>query len=167
MWYSSIKLSESEASWLHPSQPHLSESYFLGNLVIAFSTSSFASRLQQSSRSPPATNHSQHQGLFHWVSSLHQVAKRLKPQLQYQSFQWIFRVDFLWGWLVWLLAVQGTLKSLVQHHSKKASVLWCSVFFMVQLSHPYMTTGKTKPLMIWTFVGKWCLCFLIVFLGLS
>ena len=60
-----------------------------------------------------------------------------------------FRID----WFD-LLAVQGTLKSLLQHHTLKASVLWCSVFFMVQLSHPYMTIGKTIALTIWTFVGK-------------
>ena len=53
-----------------------------------------------------------------------------------------------------LFAVQGTLKSLLQHHNLKVSVLWHSVFFMVQLSHPYMTTGKTTALTIWTFVGK-------------
>ena len=53
-----------------------------------------------------------------------------------------------------LLAVQGTLKSLLQHHNLKASVLWCSAFFMVQLSHPDMTTRKTIALSIWTFVGK-------------
>ena len=53
-----------------------------------------------------------------------------------------------------LLAVQGTLKSLLQHHSSKASVLWCSAFFMVELTHPYMTTGKTVSLTRWTFVGK-------------
>ena len=53
-----------------------------------------------------------------------------------------------------LLAVQGTLKSLLQHHSSKASILWCSAFFIVQLSHPYMTTGKTIPLTRQTFVGK-------------
>ena len=53
-----------------------------------------------------------------------------------------------------LLAVQGTLKSLLQHHSTKASILQCSAFFIVQLSHPYMTTGKTIALTIWTFVGK-------------
>ena len=60
-----------------------------------------------------------------------------------------FRMD-----LLDLLAVQGTLKSLLQHHSSKASVLWCSAFFIVQLSHPYMTTGKTIALTRWTFVGK-------------
>ena len=60
-----------------------------------------------------------------------------------------FKID----WLD-LLAVQGTLKSLLQHHSSKASILRCSAFFMVQLSHLYMTTGKTIVLTIWTFVGK-------------
>ena len=60
-----------------------------------------------------------------------------------------FRID----WLD-LLAVQGTLKSLLQHHSSNTSILWHSAFFMVQLSHPYMTTGKTVALTRWTFVGK-------------
>ena len=62
-------------------------------------------------------------------------------------------ISFRMDWLD-LLAVQGTLKSLLQHHSSKASILWCSTFFMVQLSHPYMTTGKTIPLTRWAFVGK-------------
>ena len=62
-------------------------------------------------------------------------------------------ISFRMGWLD-LLAVQRTLKSLLQHHSSKASILWCSAFFIVQLSHPYMTTGKTKALARWTFVGK-------------
>ena len=53
-----------------------------------------------------------------------------------------------------LLAVQGTLKSLLQHHSSKASILWCSAFFIFQISHPYMTTGKTIALTRWTFVAK-------------
>ena len=53
-----------------------------------------------------------------------------------------------------LHAVQGTLKSLLQHHSSKATLLWCSPFFIVQLSHPYMTTGKTIALTRWTFFGK-------------
>ena len=89
-----------------------------------------------SSPSPPAFNLSQHQGLFQWVSSSHQSAKVLELQLLHQSFQWIVR---LISWFD-LLAVQETLKSLLQHHSSKASILWCSAFFMVQLSHPYMTT---------------------------
>ena len=62
-------------------------------------------------------------------------------------------ISFRKDWLD-LLAVQGTLKSLLQHHSSKASSLWCSAFFIVQLSHPYLTTGKTKALTRWTFVGK-------------
>ena len=60
-----------------------------------------------------------------------------------------------------LLAVQGTLKSLLQHHSSKASILQHSAFFTVQLSHPYMTTGKTIALTRWTLLAKYCLCFLI------
>ena len=80
--------------------------------------------------------------------------KVLELQLQHQSFQWIlglisFRID----WFD-LLAVQRTLKSLLQYHSSKASILWHSAFFIVQLSHPYMTTGKTTALTRWTFVGK-------------
>ena len=62
-------------------------------------------------------------------------------------------ISFRMDWLD-LLAVQGTLKSLLQYHSSKASILWCSAFFIVQLSHPYMTTGKTIALTKWTFVGK-------------
>ena len=62
-------------------------------------------------------------------------------------------ISFRMDWLD-LLAVQGTLKSLLQHHSSKASILQCSAFFIVQLSHPYVTTGKTIALTGWTFVGK-------------
>ena len=62
-------------------------------------------------------------------------------------------ISFRMDWLD-LLAVQGTLKSLLQHHSSKASILWLPAFFTVQLSHPYMTTGKTTALTRWTFVGK-------------
>ena len=62
-------------------------------------------------------------------------------------------ISFKMDWLD-LLAVQGTLKSLLQHHSSKASILWHSAFFVFQLSHPYMTTGKTIALTIWTFVSK-------------
>ena len=83
---------------------------------------------------PLALSLSQHLGLYQWVSSLHQLAKVL--ELQHQSFQWIFRVDFL--------SVQGTLKSLPQHHHLKASILQCLAFFMVQLSHLYMTNEKNK-----------------------
>ena len=62
-------------------------------------------------------------------------------------------ISFKMGWMD-LFAVQGTLKSLLQHHSSKPSILHCSGFFIVQLSHPYMTTGKTIALTRWTFVGK-------------
>ena len=103
---------------------------------------------------PPTFNLSQHQGLFQWVGSSHQVAKVLEFQLQHQFFQWIIRIDFLWDWLVWSLCGPRDLKSLLQHYSSKASIIWCSAFFMVQLSHPYITTGKTVYLTIWTFMGK-------------
>ena len=71
----------------------------------------------------------------------------ISPSNEYPGL--IFRMD----WLA-LLAVQGNLKSLLQHHSSKASILLCSAFFIVQLWHPYMTTGKTIALTRWTFVGK-------------
>ena len=100
--------------------------------------------------SPSALNLFQHQGLFKWVGSSHQVAKILEFQLQHQSLGLIsFRMD----WLD-LLAVQGILKSLLQHHSSKASILQRSAFFIFQLSHPYMTTGKTIALTRRTFVDK-------------
>ena len=96
-----------------------------------------------SSPTPPALNLSQHQGLFKLVNSSHQVAKVLEfsfnssPSNEHSGLN-SFRMD----WLD-LLAVQGTLKSLLQHHYSKASILQCSAFFIVKLSHPYMTTGKT------------------------
>ena len=107
-----------------------------------------------SSPSPPAFNLSQHQGLFH------ESALRIRwPKY------WSFSIDispsnehpglisFRMDWLD-LLAVQRTLKSLLQHHSSKASILQLSAFFIIQLSHPFMTTGKTIALTRWTFVGK-------------
>ena len=103
----------------------------------------------------PAFNLSQHQGLFQGVSSSHQVAKKywsfsfnISPTNEYVGLISL-RID----WLD-LLAVQGTLKSLLQHHTSKASILQCSAFFMVQLSHQYMTTGKTIALTRQTFVDK-------------
>ena len=101
--------------------------------------------------SPPALNLSQFQDLLQWVSSSYQVTKVLEFQLQHQSFQSgliSFRID----WFD-LLAVQGILKSLLQHHSSEASVLWHPAFFMIQLSHLYMTTGKTIALTIQTSAG--------------
>ena len=105
--------------------------------------------------SPLAFNLSQHQGLFQWVSSSHQVAKKywsftfsIRPSTEYSV-----PISFMM-YLLDLLAVQGTLKSLLQHHSSKASTLRHSAFFIAQLSHLYMTTRKTIVLTRWTFVGK-------------
>ena len=103
---------------------------------------------------PPAFNLSQHQGLFQWVSSYIRWPKywsfsfSISPSNEYSGLI-SFRID----WFD-VLAVQGTLKSLLQHHSSKAPIFWCSAFFMVQLSHPYMTTGKTTALTIWTLLAK-------------
>ena len=79
----------------------------------------------------------------HWSFSF-----SISPSNEYSRL-----ISFRMDWLD-LLAVQGTLKSLLQHHSSKASILWCSAFFIVQLSHPYMTTGKTIALTRQTFVSK-------------
>ena len=79
----------------------------------------------------------------------------IRPSIEYSGLIF-FRMD----WLD-LLAVQGTFKSLLQHRSSKASILLHSAFFIVQLSHSYMTTGKTIALTRWTFLAKLCLCFLI------
>ena len=93
--------------------------------------------------SPPSFNLSQHQGLFQWVCSLHQVVKVLEFQLKLNEYSGLilFRNDRFD-----LFIVQRTLKSLLKHHSSKASVLQHSAFFMVQLSYLYMTTGKTIAL---------------------
>ena len=105
------------------------------------------------SPSPPALNLSQHQRLFKWVSSSYQWPKywsfsfNISPTNEHPGL-----ISFRMDWLD-LLAVQGTLKSL-QHHSSKVLILWCSALFIVKLSHPYMTTGKTIALTRRTFVGK-------------
>ena len=120
-----------------------------------------------SSPSPPALSLSQNQSLFQWVDSSHGWPKywsfsfSISPSNGYLRLI-SFRIDQFD-----LLAVQGTLKSLLHHHNLKASFLRCSVFFMVQLSHLYVTTGKIIALTIWTFSAKCCLCFLIHRLGLS
>ena len=87
------------------------------------------------------------------MSPSHQVAKVLEFQLQHWSNKYSGLISFRIDWLD-LLSVQGTLKSLLQHHNSKASVLQHSGFFTVQLSHPYMTTGKTIGLTRWTFASK-------------
>ena len=106
------------------------------------------------SPSPPAFNLSQRQSLssdsvFHirWPKYW-SFRFSISPSNEYSGL-----ISCRMDWFD-LLAVQGTLKSLLQHHSSKASILWHSVFFIVQFSHPYMTTGKTIALTIWTFVGK-------------
>ena len=108
-----------------------------------------------SSPSPPALNLSQPQSLFQWVSSSHhwwpkywRFSFNISPSNEHPGLS-SFRMD----WLD-LLAVQGNLKSLLQHHSSKPSILWLSAFFIVQLSHPYMTAGKTIALTRRTFIGK-------------
>ena len=107
-----------------------------------------------SSPSPPAFNLSQHQGLSDELALCTRWPKywsfsfNINPSNDYSGL-----ISFRSDWFD-LLSVQGTLKSLLQHHSSKASILQCSAFFVVQLSHPYMTTGKTIALTMWTFVGK-------------
>ena len=107
-----------------------------------------------SSPSPSAPNPSQHQGLFQWVyprirwPKYRSFSFSISPSKEHPGL-----ISFGMDWLD-LLAVQGTLKSLLQHHSSTASILQHSAFFTVQLSHPYMTTGKTIALTRWTFVGK-------------
>ena len=106
------------------------------------------------SPSPPAFNLSQHLGLFQWVSSSIRWPKYWSFSFSISPFnEYSGLISFRMDWL-YLLAVQGTLKSLLQHHSSKASNLRHSAFFIVQLSHPYMTTGKTVTLTRQTFVGK-------------
>ena len=115
------------------------------HLTMSSSVISFSSRLQ----SFPASGPFQMSQLFasrwpkYWSFSFNIST----------SNEYLGLISFRMDWLD-LLAVQGTLKSFLQHHSSKASILWCSTFFIGQLSHPYMTTGKTIALTIWTFVGK-------------
>ena len=100
------------------------------------------------SPSPSAFNLSQHKALcFRWPKYW-SFSFSISPSNEYSGLI-SFRMNRLD-----LLAVQGTLKSLLQYHSSKGSILQCSAFFMIQLSHPYMTTGKTTALTRWTFVGK-------------
>ena len=105
-----------------------------------------------SSPSSPAFNPSQHQGLSNESVLLNRWPKywsfSISPSNEYSGL-----ISFRKDWLD-LLAVQGTLKSLLKHHSSKASILWCSVFFTVQLSHPYTTPGKTIALTRWALSAK-------------
>ena len=104
---------------------------------------------------PPAPNPSHHMRWpKYWNFSFSIIPSKEIPGL----------ISFRMDWLD-LLAVQGTLKSLLQHYSSKATILQCSAFFTVQCSHPYMTTGKTIALTKWTFVGKVMFLFFICYLS--
>ena len=106
-----------------------------------------------SSLYPSALKLSQHQGLFQTVSSSHHVAKILELQLQHQFFQWIFKTDFLclMALISWM---SKGISRVFSNTTVKSINSWYSVFFIVQLSHPYTTTGKTIALVRQTFVGK-------------
>ena len=101
---------------------------------------------------PPAFSLSQHQGLSNESILSIRWPKYWSFSIS-SSSEYSGLISFRMDWL-YLLAVQGTLKNLLQHHSSKALIIQCSAFFIVQLSHPYMTTGKTIALTRWTFVGK-------------
>ena len=131
------------SQWCHP--------------TISFSVAPFSSCLQSS----PASASFPVNQLF--ASG----GQRIGVSASASAFQWIFRVDSFRIDRLDLLAVQGTLKSLLQHHNAKASILQHSAFFIVQLSHLYMTAEKTIALSIWTFVSKVKSLFLIHYLGLS
>ena len=103
--------------------------------------------------SPPALNLSQHQDLFLRSRFFASGGQRNRASASASVLPMNIQGWFPLGWFD-LFAVQGTLKSLLQHHNSKASLLRRSAFFMVQLSHSYMTTGKTIALTRWTFVGK-------------
>ena len=107
-----------------------------------------------SSPSLPAPNPSQHQDLFQWVISSHEVAKVLEFQLQHQSFQWTPGTDLLYDGLVGSPCSPRDSQESSPTPSSNASIFQHSAFFTVQLSHPYMTTGKTIALTRRTFVGK-------------
>ena len=102
---------------------------------------------------PSALNLSQHQGLFQWINCLHQM-KILELELQHQSFQWIFRVDLPSDRLVWSPCCPRDSQESSPALQFKPSILCHSAFFMVQLSQPYKTTGKTIALTIQIFVGR-------------
>ena len=115
--------------------------------------------------SPPALHFFQCQSLFQWDGPLHQVANMLKLHFQPQSFQWIFRIDFLYDLLACSCSPRDSQES-------SPAPVWkhqflCSAFFTVQFSYLYITTGKLSLWLYGLLSAKWCLCFLIHCLGLS
>ena len=132
---------------------------------ISSSVNPFSSCLQSS----PASESFQMSHFFESGGQSIGVSASTPVLPMHSGLSWMLKLklqSFRMDWLD-LLAVQRTIKCLLQHHSSKASILWHSAFFIVQLSHPYMTTGKTIALTRWTFVDKVCLCFLICCLGWS
>ena len=120
-----------------------------------------------SSPSPLTFYFIQHQGLFQWISSLHQVGIVLELQLQHRPFsEYSGLISFRIDWFDFLV-VYGTLKSLYQYNNLKPSIPWCSAFFMVHLSHPYITTGKNHNFDYTDLCQQWCSCLLIGCLGFS
>ena len=118
--------------WCHPS--------------VSSSVASFLSML----------NFSQHQGLFQWVSSSHQVAKVLELQLQHQSFQWIFRVYFLYDWSLLISLLSKGLSRTFSNTTVQKHQFLVTQLSLQSNSHPYRTTGKNIAL---TMLAKWCLYF--------
>ena len=106
------------------------------------------------SPSPPAPNPSQHQGLFQWVSSPISGGQSIGVSASASVLPMNTQDWFPLGWTDWISLQSKGLSSLLQHHSSKASIFQCSAFFTVQLSHSYMTTGKTIALTRQAFVGK-------------
>ena len=140
---------------VHHQLPELAQTYVhrVGDIIQASHP--------MSSPSPPAFNLSQHQGLFQWVSSLHQVAKVLELQLQHQSFQRIFRVDFLSDWLVWSPgSPRGSQESspAPQFEIINSSVLSLHYKQTLTFVHVYW---KNHSFDYWPVLAKWGLCFLI------
>ena len=144
-----------ETLWTAARQAALSitNSQSLLKLVSIMSVMS-SNHLNLLSPSPPTFNLSQHQSLFHelilpirWPKDW-SFSFRISPSNKYSGL-----ISLMMDWFDFL-AVQRTLTSLLQHHSSKASILWCSAIFIVQLTRPYMTTGKIIALTRWTFVGK-------------
>ena len=156
-------MSNSATQWTAAHQASLSFIISQSLLKLMSIESMITSNHPLSTPSPPSLNLSQHWGLFQWVSSLNQVFKVLSFSFSISpSSENSGLISFRIDWLD-LLAVQETLKSLLQYHNSKASILWCSAFFIVQLSHSYMITGKTIALTRQTFFDKVMRLLLLLF----